>query len=287
MPQTSTTGQLENASREMIAQLIYSTENNIVATKDVVEQFSLSSGEDTGIFPKVGKMSFSALAEGQDIIDEEDIGMTTVSVTPSEVGAKVILTDRLLRRNVATNWRSVGRQLGDAGARRENEDFVGLFSGLSTDLGSAGRILSGENFMNIITRAQEAPLGSDLSLVHHPVAVAKLGRSVSSLGGGTIRPIPTGLSQDHLNRFWEFTLLNVKVYQTATITRDSSGDAIGAIFDRQAFGKLNEQGIRKERQRDASLRAWEMVVTSVYAYFEHDDDRGFGLTLDAAQLSTT
>ena len=287
MPQTSTTGQLENASREMIAQLIYSTENNIVATKDVVEQFSLSSGEDTGIFPKVGKMSFSALAEGQDIIDEEDIGMTTVSVTPSEVGAKVILTDRLLRRNVATNWRSVGRQLGDAGARRENEDFVGLFSGLSTDLGSAGRILSGENFMNIITRAQEAPLGSDLSLVHHPVAVARLGRDVSSIGSGTIRPIPTGLSQDHLNRFWEFTLLNVKVYQTATITRDSSGDAIGAIFDRQAFGKLNEQGIRKERQRDASLRAWEMVVTSVYAYFEHDDDRGFGLTLDAAQLSTT
>ena len=287
MPQTSTTGQLENASREMISQLIFSTENNIVATKDVVEQFSLSSGEDTGIFPKVGKMSFSALAEGQDIIDEEDIGMTTVSVTPSEVGAKVILTDRLLRRNVATNWRSVGRQLGDAGARRENEDFVGLFSGLSTDLGSAGRVLSGENFMNIITRAQEGPLGSDLSLVHHPVAVARLGRDVSSIGSGTIRPIPTGLSQDHLNRFWEFTLLNVKVYQTATITRDSDDDAIGAIFDRQAFGKLNEQGIRKERQRDASLRAWEMVVTSVYAYFEHDDDRGFGLTLDAAQLSTT
>ena len=39
-----------------------------------------------------------------------------------------------------------------------------------------------------------------------------------------------------------------------------------------------------ERQRDASLRATEVVMTADYGVFELDDDRGVGLTYDASAL---
>ena len=82
MPQISTTGQLENASKEMIDTARFTAEHEapVFAT---VSQFTLKKGDDTGIFPKVGQMTMSNLTEGQDMVDEEESGMTTISVQTS------------------------------------------------------------------------------------------------------------------------------------------------------------------------------------------------------------
>ena len=98
MPQTSTTGSLENASREMITTARYTEEHN-APCMELIEKFQLQKGSDTLIVPKVGQMTVGALVEGQDLVDEEEIGMSTVSVQASEVGAKIIITDKLLREN--------------------------------------------------------------------------------------------------------------------------------------------------------------------------------------------
>ena len=98
MAQTSATGNLENASREMISTARY-TEEHSAPILNLVEKFTLQKGSDTLIVPKVGQMTVGALTEGQDLIDEEEIGMSTVSVQASEVGAKIIITDKLLREN--------------------------------------------------------------------------------------------------------------------------------------------------------------------------------------------
>ena len=49
---------------------------------------------------------------------------------------------------------------------------------------------------------------------------------------------------------------------------------------------LNSVETRQERQRDASLRATEVVMTSDYGVFELDDSKGAGFILDAAALAT-
>ena len=198
------------------------------------------------------------------------------------------MTDRLLRRNSSANWRVVGTQLGDAAARRMDEDLVGLFSGFSTDLGATTRVLSSDNAMAILTTAMEDKLGTDQRVVHHPVAIAKLGRELSTIGSGTIRPLPAGYSARVLDKFWTgINLLGVPFFQDGNISKDSSDDAVGAIFTPLALGMLTHQGWKRERQRDASLRAWELVMTADYAAFEHDDARGRALTLAAGTVATT
>jgi hypothetical protein len=289
MPQTSTTGQLENAAREMISKARYTEEHN-APLMELVEKFTLQRGSDTLIVPKVGQFTINAITEGEDIVDEEDIGMSTISVQPSEVGAKIIITDRLLRQNTQAIWEIVGRQMGDGMARRKDTDIATLFTSLNggTTLGTAGAPFSSSNATGAIGHAKSNKFGSDLRVAVHPNSMLRLNRDLSTIGSGNIRPIPTGFSATRLEKFWSgIRLSGVPFFEDGNITRDTSDDMIGAIWDKGALGVLTSVGMDKEKQRDASLRATELVVTADYVAFEIDDARGAPLTYDAADPATS
>jgi len=276
MPQTSTTGSLENASREMITTARYTEEHN-APCMELVEKFTLQKGSDTLIVPKVGQMTVGALVEGQDLIDEEEIGMSTVSVQASEVGAKIIITDKLLRENTQQIWQIVGRQLGEAMARKKDGDILDLFSALNggTDLGATTKTLSLANTASCIGTAKAEKYGSDLRIVHHPNAVLTLNKDLTGVMAGTPRPIPSGFSEDRLGPFWTgLRLSGVPIFEDGNISENAQGDGYGAIFDKGAIGVLTSVAMNREKQRDASLRATEMVITSDYSAFEIDDSRG-------------
>ncbi len=118
MAQTATTGNLENAQNIIIAAARYTEEHNAPAM-NLIEQFTLPKGAKQVTVPKVGQMSMQDLTDGVDIVDEEDIGMTTVDLTASEVGAKIILTDKLVRQSAENVFSMIGRQLGDGMARKK------------------------------------------------------------------------------------------------------------------------------------------------------------------------
>ena len=58
------------------------------------------------------------------------------------------------------------------------------------------------------------------------------------------------------------------------------------IADKTAMAALTSVETRTERQRDASLRATEVVMTADYGVFELDDSRGAGITFDVTALAT-
>tara|TARA_Y100000310_G_scaffold288138_1_gene313534 strand:+ start:959 stop:1837 length:879 start_codon:yes stop_codon:yes gene_type:complete len=289
--QSSTTGQLENASKEMISTARYTEEHNAPMVQ-LVERFKLERGSDTLVIPKVGQMSMSSLNEGQDIISEEDIGMTTISVTPGEVGAKVIVTDKLLRQNTQNIFGIVGRQLGDGMARRKDEDLVGLFSALNsgTDLSATTRVLSASNATAIIGVAKADKYGTDLRAVFHPNSILRLSRDLSVVGLAQTNqyPIPNGFSASRLQKFWTGVRLGgVPFFETGNITIDANSDGQGAIFNRSALGMLESVSMSRERERDASLRAWEIVMVADYAAFEIDDTKGAPVLVAAGNPATT
>ena len=78
---------------------------------------------------------------------------------------------------------------------------------------------------------------------------------------------------------------NVPIFEDGNLSVDSSDDATGVIADRGAMAYLSSVDTRTERQRDASLRAWEVVMTADYGVFELDDSRGAGLIFDADALA--
>ena len=289
MAQTATTGNLENAQRTIIAAARYTEEQNAPAMA-LIEKFTLGKGEKTVTVPKVGQMSMSDLVDGQDIIDEEEIGMTTVDLTASEVGAKVILTDKLVRQSAPNVMAIIGRQLGDGMARKKDTDVHSLYTNLNggTKLGTAGTSFKVTNVQAIIAYAKANKFGSQLYILQHPNAVAYLSKEAATVGTTAGGAIPDGWTADLLKNFFSGLrpLNNVPIFEDGNLSVDGDGDAIGVIADKAAMAVLVSVDTRTERQRDASLRATEVVMTADYGVFELDDSRGAGLTYDASALST-
>ena len=289
MAQTATTGNLENAQRIIISAARYTEEHNAPALA-LTEQFKLPKGAKQMTVPKVGQMSMSDLQDGIDIVDEEEIGMTTVDLTASEVGAKVILTDKLVRQSAPNVFSIIGRQLGDGMARKKDTDVLGLYTNLNggTKLGAATKFMKASNLQGVIAYAKANKFGSQLYILHHPNAVAYLSKESAVVASSGSAAIPEGWSQDLLANFWSGLrpMNNVPIFEDGNITEDSDGDGIGVIADKGAMATLTSVDTRTERQRDASLRATEVVMTADYGVFELDDTRGAGITFDVTALAT-
>lgn len=286
MPQISVTGSLANISKEMIDIIRFTNEHNAVMA-ELVEKHKLDKGEDTGIFPKAGQVNVRVLNEGEEMSNEQDIGLSTLSVQTNEVGGFVLLSTRLLNRTASSAgslFKVVARQFGDAQARLENTDLLGLFTSLNggTDLGAAGILLSAANATSAVAVAKTNKYGSQLRFVHHPNAILRLARDLSTIGSGQLRPLPAGFSADVLENFWTgFRISTVPFFETGDITRDASDDAIGAIFDKGAMGILKEAAPRSYREFHNRRRAWELGFISEYIAFELDDTKGAPVTCDA------
>ena len=289
MAQTATTGNLENAQKTIIAAARYTEEHNAPAMA-LIEKFTLGKGEKTVTVPKVGQMTMSDLQDGVDIIDEEDIGMTTVDLTASEVGAKVILTDKLVRQSAPNVMAIIGRQLGDGMARKKDTDVHALYTNLNggTTVGAATKFMKASNVQGAIAFAKANKFGSQIYILHHPNSVAYLSKEAATVASAVTTGIPDGWTADLLKNFWSGLrpMNNVAIFEDGNLTVDSDDDAIGVIADKSAMAALVSVDTRTERQRDASLRATEVVMTADYGVFELDDSRGAPLTFDAAALAT-
>jgi len=289
MAQTATAGNLESAQNIILASARYTEEHNAPAMA-LVESFNLPNGAKQVTVPKISQMSMSDLVDGQDIIDEEDIGMTTVDLTASEVGAKVILTDKLVRQSADNVFTMIGRQLGDGMARNKDTDVLALYTNLNngTKLGDATKFMKASNVQGVIAYAKANKFGNQLYILHHPNAVAYLSKEVATTASATSSEITTGWSADLLKNFYSGLrpMNGVSIFEDGNITEDSDGDGIGVIADKTAMAVLSSVDTRTERQRDASLRATEVVITSDYGVFELDDSRGAGITFDVAALVT-
>ena len=286
MAQTATTGNLENAQRIIISTARYTEEHNAPAM-NLIEQFTLPKGSKQVTVPKVGQMTMSDLVDGLDIVDEEQIGMTTVDLTAAEVGAKIIITDKLARQSAENVFSLIGRQLGDGMARKKDVDVLALYSGFSTDIGSAGRAMSLGNVSATVAYAKGNKFGSQVYIVQHPFAVWDIANT--AVTASSTYPVPAGWSADLLGNFFSGLrpINGVPIFEDGNITIDSSDDAVGVCADRSALAVLKSVDTRTERQRDASMRATEVIITADYGVFELDDSKGVALTLDAGTPATS
>jgi hypothetical protein len=126
------------------------------------------------------------------------------------------------------------------------------------------------------------PFGEDLRIVHHPNAVLRLARDLSTIGSGQIRPLPAGFSADILENIWSgIRIGTVPVFETGDITRDAADDAVGAIFDKGALGVLKEAAPRTTTTYLPRRDADEIVFRREYIAFEIDDTKGAPVTFDA------
>ncbi len=135
--QTATTADVEKASNVILSKARYTMEQNMPCA-NLIEHFTLPKGAKQLTVPKAGQQTAIDLVDGQDLTDSQDLGLTFTDMTTGEVGLKVILTYKLIRQFSEDVFSMIGRQMGDAMARKKDKDIIALFSGLNggTTLGA-------------------------------------------------------------------------------------------------------------------------------------------------------
>ena len=298
MVETATTGNLEQAQNTIIREARYTQEANSPSWQ-LIDKVRLPKGASTVRVPKVGQFTIADLADGTTISTEQSINMSLVDLTATERGAKIVITDKLARQNGTTDvFRMIGRQFGDAAARKQDQDVQALYPGLNggSAFGAAGATFSLSNFAATIAKALgggasstdsdgSEPFDPDYA-VQHPHAVFEVVKSATAIGSGSNQRINDRQEEQLLKRFFTGIAFNgVDLFESKNLFVDSSGDATGVVAQRDALIGLTSVDWRTERERDASLRATEVVFTSDYGVFELDDTHGAPLLYDASAPS--
>lgn len=286
--QTATTGSLENAQNIVIAECVYTAESQTPCA-ELITKYTLGKGEKSLTLPKAGQMTAAALSDGVDMINSADIGLGTTDLTPSEVGLKVILTDKLVRQFNEDVFKVIGKQMGDAMARYKDRAIIALFSALNggTVYGADNKYLSLPNIAGCIAniRAKLAP--TPIFVVHHPHAVGYLAGQAAGVASTTYYGLPDGFKAAVLRNFWKMEIDGINIFWDANIDKIAGYDSgYGVIASKSAMSIIESKAPYTERERDASLRAYEVVMVSDYGVFEIDDSYGAPLQYEIGTMTT-
>jgi len=229
------------------------------------------------IYPAI---SASGLTDGTDIAANTAFNTTSVTMTASEIGAMVTLTDLSKESSNEDLASAIGRQLGDAMAKKVDEDLAALFTGFSNTVGSgAAEITVDDIFKAAATlRANNAP--GPYVCVLHPYQAFQLKKALA--GNGNTPMNNHILANEALRTGYIATIAGISIFESTVVSGASSGAYVGAAMSSDALGYMVKRNMRIETQRQSSQRADQIVGTMAYATSEIFDAYGVGIIADAA-----
>ena len=283
MANESTSSTLSELYTEIVAEALFvASERSIM--RPLVRNYAVTGGGKSVEVPIYSAVSASDVSEASDLSNTA-IDPTSKTITCTEHGIMTTLTDlgrNSAPRNVAGD---IGRLFGEAIAKKIDKDLTALFGGFSTTVGSASTTMSASLIFQAVAklRANSVP-GDNLNAVIHPQVAFDL---KSGLTNTFANPNP-GVGNEILRSSLVGQIAGVNIFETSNMTDSSSndpgttGDYKGAVFHPDALGLAMMQDLKIETQRDASLRADEIVATAVYGTGELHDSYGVELNVDSS-----
>ena len=278
MSNESTSSTLSELYTEIVAEAQFvASEKSIM--RNLVKNYAISGGGKAVEVPVYAQVSAAAVGEATDLANTA-IDPTSVTITASEVGVMTTLTDLARNsapRNVAAD---IGKLFGEALARKQDTDLTGLFNGFNSALGDGTTAISPAVIFNALStlRANALP-ANECAVVVHP----KIAYDLKSGLTNTFAGLDTETSNEALRAGFVGTLAGMRIFETSNMSNSGqAGDYIGAAFHKDALAIAMMQDVKIETQRDASLRADEIVATSVYGVGEIHDSYGVQLNHDSS-----
>lgn len=242
-------------------------------------------GLATRTLPIRPALTASEVAEGTDFSAASSFGKSTkATVTPKIAKTQVVITQAMIETDPDDVQRDAALEMGGAIATKIDTDLVDLFSGFSAGKGAAGSALTLANVAAGLSVLRKNKARGPFYVVLHPygwhdiwVALGSPAATYSFLGDTANQAMRDYAVQRLINADW-FTSANISV--------DSSDDAIGGVFNREAL----IFDLRKEPtmldQFDASIAgggAYELNMEVWYGVAERRDEYGCKITHDATE----
>ena len=279
MANESTSSTLSELYTEIVAEAQFvATEQSIM--RNLVRNYAITGGGKAVEVPIYAAVSAAAVSEATDLSNTA-IDPSSVTITASEVGVMTTLTDLARNsapRNVAAD---IGRLFGEGIAKKQDQDLIALFDGFSTAVGDGTTAINAAAVFNAASTLRAAALNlNDSAVVLHPKIAYDL---KANLTNTFANPNAGDLQNEAMRSGFVGSLAGIRVFETSNMSNTgTAGDYKGGAFHRDAIALAEMQGLKIETQRDASLRADEIVATSVYGVGEIHDSYGVELHHDSS-----
>lgn len=214
------------------------------------------------------QLTAESVTEGIDYSNAQTFGATAVgTLTPGEKIVQVVLTDIDVLNDPDGAIQDASQEMGAAIATKIDTDLVSVFGSFATDkgpgAGSAATLASVAAAVSLL-RTRHATQDGLINVVLHPyhwhdiwVLLGQPAANQAILGD-----VANAALRDYFVGRW----LGVNWFTSANITVDGSDDAVSGIFTQSAIAFDGRISPYLERERDASLRAWELNMVAGYAY---------------------
>jgi hypothetical protein len=279
MANESTSSTLSELYTEIVAEAQFVAQEQSIM-RNLVRNYAISGGGKAVEVPIYSAVSAAAVSEATDLSNTA-INPTSVTITAAEVGIMTTLTDlgrNSAPRNVAAD---IGRLFGEAVAKKQDADLTALFDGFSTAVGDGTAAISAAAIFNAASTLRGNALNlNDCAVVLHPKIAYDL---KANLTNTFANPNGGDLQNEAMRSGFVGSLSGLRIFETSNISNTgNAGDYKGAAMHRDALALAEMQGLKIETQRDASLRADEIVATAVYGVGEIHDSYGVELHHDSS-----
>ena len=280
----STTTTLNDLLPLITAEALFQAQEQSIM-RNLVRNYTIPAGSGKSIVvPTYAPVAAAAVDEGVDLNDGSngnDIAIETggVTIEVGEVGVMTNVTD-LARVSSASNViADVGKLFGNAIAKKMDQDLIAKFADFATanDIGSATAAMSAADIFKAIALLRQAGVsGSDIACVVNPLVAYDMKSGLTSTFAGHAGD----LSNEAMRTGYVGTVAGVNVFESANVPH-TTGDSVGGVFHKDALALAMMQDIKIEVERNASLRADELVATAVYGVNTLFDTYGCQMTADS------
>ena len=236
-------------------------------------------------FPITPTLAAASLTEGTDLSNTA-FSTTKATITAGEVGIMLTPTDVLSVSDIVDNT-YYAMQAGESVADKLNTDIAALSAGFSTSVGpgTGNDLVEASIYSGIATLEGASVKGPFKVLLHTQQRIdlyGDIGTIIASAAntGTSARAETNDLGAAPDGQLG--SLYGMQFWSSAAVpTANAGADRLGMMVGRDALAYVEKWSVRTELQRDASLRATEIVVTANYGVGEVSDTRGVGVLSDA------
>jgi N4-gp56 family major capsid protein len=261
MANESTTTTLNDLISPIVQEAMFvASETSIMP--GLVKQFTVPA--NAGKVLQVPLYSTQTIAA--DTAEATDLSNTQIStdkadITLVEAGIMTTLTDMARNHSVSNVVADLGKLFGEAIAKRHDRALTGLFSSFSSSIGADQDEIEVKDLFEAYATLKANAVPGPYFGVFNPKAIYNVKKTLTNT---FVNPNPANVVNQAMTEGFIGRIAGIDIFESSNVVEDSATGVTNAVFSRDALGLAVAQNINIETQRDASLRAEEVVASTRY-----------------------
>lgn len=213
---------------------------------------------------------YAAQSIATDVGENSEISLAAIStgvanITLTEAGIGTLVTDMAKNHSVSNVVADLGKLFGEAIAKRHDRKLTSLFGSFTAEINAATDTqseLTVATLHKAYATLKAASVPGPYYGVFTPQALFALKANLTNTFANPTNSLAVtnaAMSEGYIGR-----IAGIDVFESSNVVEDSATSAVCGVFARDALGLAVAQNIAIETQRDASLRAEEVVASTRY-----------------------